>query len=87
MCLNKLYILVKCSSFLSRIGFVFVLNTDKEVHENEDAGVALWRAFNFIADELDIPNAFAAVIKVSICKQIKIVCLSWHYCGFHTYTK
>lgn len=47
-----------------RIGFVFVLNTDKEVHENDDAGVALWRAFNFIADELDIPNAFAAIIKM-----------------------
>ncbi|KAJ6660860.1 hypothetical protein lerEdw1_017017, partial [Lerista edwardsae] len=47
-----------------RIGFVFVLNTDKEVHENEDAGVALWRAFNYVADELDIPNAFAAVIKM-----------------------
>ncbi|XP_072850795.2 UDP-glucose:glycoprotein glucosyltransferase 2 [Pogona vitticeps] len=47
-----------------RIGFVFVLNTDEEVDGNEDAGVALWRAFNYIADEMDIPEAFASIIKM-----------------------
>ncbi|XP_062982125.1 UDP-glucose:glycoprotein glucosyltransferase 2 [Elgaria multicarinata webbii] len=45
-----------------RIGFVFIVNTDEVVDGNKDAGVALWRAFNFVAEELDIPEAFAAMI-------------------------
>uniref|UniRef100_A0A670ICF8 UDP-glucose ceramide glucosyltransferase-like 1 n=1 Tax=Podarcis muralis TaxID=64176 RepID=A0A670ICF8_PODMU len=51
-----------------RIGFVFVLNTDEVVDGNKDAGVALWRAFNFVADEMDIPAAFTAMTRVSACK-------------------
>uniref|UniRef100_G1K9V9 UDP-glucose glycoprotein glucosyltransferase 2 n=1 Tax=Anolis carolinensis TaxID=28377 RepID=G1K9V9_ANOCA len=47
-----------------RIGFVFVLNTDEAVDGNVDAGVALWRAFNYVADEMDIPEAFAAIINM-----------------------
>uniref|UniRef100_A0A8C6X339 UDP-glucose ceramide glucosyltransferase-like 1 n=1 Tax=Naja naja TaxID=35670 RepID=A0A8C6X339_NAJNA len=46
---------------LSRLGFVFILNTDEVVDGNKDAGVALWRAFNFIADEVDIPHAFVSL--------------------------
>ncbi|XP_007441084.1 UDP-glucose:glycoprotein glucosyltransferase 2, partial [Python bivittatus] len=47
-----------------RIGFVFILNTDKVVDGNEDAGVALWRAFNYVAEEVDIPQAFVSVINM-----------------------
>ncbi|XP_053166108.1 UDP-glucose:glycoprotein glucosyltransferase 2 isoform X2 [Hemicordylus capensis] len=47
-----------------RIGFVFILNTDEEVDGNEDAGVALWRTFNYIADEMDVPEAFASIINM-----------------------
>uniref|UniRef100_A0A670ICN1 UDP-glucose ceramide glucosyltransferase-like 1 n=1 Tax=Podarcis muralis TaxID=64176 RepID=A0A670ICN1_PODMU len=47
-----------------RIGFVFVLNTDEVVDGNKDAGVALWRAFNFVADEMDIPAAFTAMTRM-----------------------
>uniref|UniRef100_A0A8D2L804 UDP-glucose ceramide glucosyltransferase-like 1 n=1 Tax=Varanus komodoensis TaxID=61221 RepID=A0A8D2L804_VARKO len=44
------------------IGFVFVVNTDEVVDGNQDAGVALWRAFNFVAEEMDIPEAFGSII-------------------------
>ncbi|XP_060089594.1 UDP-glucose:glycoprotein glucosyltransferase 2 isoform X2 [Heteronotia binoei] len=47
-----------------RIGFVFILNTDKEVDGNKDAGVALWRAFNYIADEVDVAKAFTIITKM-----------------------
>ncbi|XP_060625468.2 UDP-glucose:glycoprotein glucosyltransferase 2 isoform X2 [Anolis sagrei] len=47
-----------------RIGFVFILNTNEAVDGNLDAGVALWRAFNYVADEMDIPEAFAAMINM-----------------------
>ncbi|KAH0624482.1 hypothetical protein JD844_031968 [Phrynosoma platyrhinos] len=47
-----------------RIGFVFILNTDEVVDGNVDAGVALWRAFNYVADEMDIPEAFATMINM-----------------------
>ncbi|XP_003928254.3 UDP-glucose:glycoprotein glucosyltransferase 2 isoform X2 [Saimiri boliviensis] len=45
-----------------RIGFVFILNTDDEVDGGNDAGVALWRAFNYIAEEYDISEAFASIV-------------------------
>ncbi|XP_073877386.1 UDP-glucose:glycoprotein glucosyltransferase 2 isoform X5 [Macaca fascicularis] len=45
-----------------RIGFVFVLNTDDEVDGANDAGVALWRAFNYIAEEFDISEAFISIV-------------------------
>uniref|UniRef100_A0A2K5F4S6 UDP-glucose ceramide glucosyltransferase-like 1 n=3 Tax=Aotus nancymaae TaxID=37293 RepID=A0A2K5F4S6_AOTNA len=45
-----------------RIGFVFILNTDDEVDGANDAGVALWRAFNYIAEEYDISEAFASIV-------------------------
>ncbi|XP_078224542.1 UDP-glucose:glycoprotein glucosyltransferase 2 isoform X4 [Callithrix jacchus] len=45
-----------------RIGFVFILNTDDEVDGANDAGVALWRAFNYIAEEYDRSEAFASIV-------------------------
>nr|XP_045001230.1 UDP-glucose:glycoprotein glucosyltransferase 2 [Jaculus jaculus] len=45
-----------------RIGFVFILNTDNEVDGTKDAGVALWRAFNYIAKEYDMSEAFVSMI-------------------------
>ncbi|KAM5275929.1 UDP-glucose:glycoprotein glucosyltransferase 2 isoform 2-T2 [Hipposideros larvatus] len=44
-----------------RIGFVFIVNTDDEVDGNSDAGVALWRAFNYIAEEYDVSQAFISM--------------------------
>uniref|UniRef100_H0WPZ6 UDP-glucose ceramide glucosyltransferase-like 1 n=1 Tax=Otolemur garnettii TaxID=30611 RepID=H0WPZ6_OTOGA len=45
-----------------RIGFVFILNTDDEVNGASDAGVALWRAFNYIAEEYDELEAFISIV-------------------------
>uniref|UniRef100_G1S3W9 UDP-glucose ceramide glucosyltransferase-like 1 n=3 Tax=Catarrhini TaxID=9526 RepID=G1S3W9_NOMLE len=45
-----------------RIGFVFILNTDDEVDGASDAGVALWRAFNYIAEEFDKSEAFISIV-------------------------
>ncbi|XP_046520536.1 UDP-glucose:glycoprotein glucosyltransferase 2 isoform X4 [Equus quagga] len=47
-----------------RIGFVFIVNTDDEVDGTNDAGVALWRAFNYIAEEHDVSQAFVSVLKM-----------------------
>uniref|UniRef100_A0A674KEL9 UDP-glucose ceramide glucosyltransferase-like 1 n=1 Tax=Terrapene triunguis TaxID=2587831 RepID=A0A674KEL9_9SAUR len=44
-----------------RIGFVFILNTNEEIDGNEDAGVALLRAFNYIAEESDTSQAFISM--------------------------
>lgn len=51
--------------FFNRVGVVFILNTNEEIDGNEDAGVALWRAFNYIAEESDISQAFISIINVS----------------------
>uniref|UniRef100_A0A8C4VRE1 UDP-glucose ceramide glucosyltransferase-like 1 n=1 Tax=Gopherus evgoodei TaxID=1825980 RepID=A0A8C4VRE1_9SAUR len=48
-----------------RIGFVFILNTNEEIDGNEDAGVALLRAFNYIAEESDTSQAFISMINVN----------------------
>ncbi|KAM6178250.1 UDP-glucose:glycoprotein glucosyltransferase 2 [Rhynchocyon petersi] len=45
-----------------RIGFVFILNTDDEVDGTKDAGVALWRVFNFMKKEYDVPEAFMSIV-------------------------
>lgn len=50
-----------------RIGFVFVVNTDDAVDGADDVGVALWRAFNYIAEEQDVSQAFISVVHVSAC--------------------
>ncbi|XP_053563810.1 UDP-glucose:glycoprotein glucosyltransferase 2 [Bombina bombina] len=47
-----------------RIGFVFVINSDEEIDKTEDAGAALWRAFNYIADEGDMAQAFFSLINM-----------------------
>uniref|UniRef100_A0A672UAU3 UDP-glucose ceramide glucosyltransferase-like 1 n=1 Tax=Strigops habroptila TaxID=2489341 RepID=A0A672UAU3_STRHB len=47
-----------------RIGFVFILNTKEEIDGNEDAGVALWRTFNYIAEESDTSQAFTSIINM-----------------------
>ncbi|XP_015413014.1 PREDICTED: UDP-glucose:glycoprotein glucosyltransferase 2 [Myotis davidii] len=44
-----------------RIGFVFIVNTDDEVDGTNDAGVALWRTFNYIAKEHNVLQAFISV--------------------------
>ncbi|KAI6078726.1 UDP-glucose:glycoprotein glucosyltransferase 2 [Aix galericulata] len=47
-----------------RIGFVFILNTKEEIDGNEDAGIALWRMFNYIAEESDTSQAFTSIVNV-----------------------
>ncbi|XP_067149542.1 UDP-glucose:glycoprotein glucosyltransferase 2 isoform X2 [Apteryx mantelli] len=47
-----------------RIGFVFILSTQEEIDGNEDAGVALWRTFNYIAEETDTSQAFTSIINM-----------------------
>lgn len=59
-------IVLKCvNSFVYRIGFVFILNTKEEIDGNEDAGIALWRTFNYIVEESDVSQAFTSIINVS----------------------
>ncbi|KAM6293155.1 UDP-glucose:glycoprotein glucosyltransferase 2 isoform 3-T6 [Porphyrio hochstetteri] len=47
-----------------RIGFVFVLSNKEEIDGNEDAGIALWRTFNYIAEESDTSQAFTSIINL-----------------------
>ncbi|XP_068089370.1 UDP-glucose:glycoprotein glucosyltransferase 1 [Hyperolius riggenbachi] len=47
-----------------RIGLVFVINDADEVDGFEDAGVALLRTFNYVADEEDNYHAFQMVISI-----------------------
>lgn len=46
---------------------MFIVNTDDEVDGTNDAGVALWRAFNYIAEEHDVSQAFISTALVSLC--------------------
>ncbi|XP_051873658.1 UDP-glucose:glycoprotein glucosyltransferase 1 isoform X2 [Pristis pectinata] len=47
-----------------RIGLVFVVDDSDEADGLKDPGVALLRAFNFVADELDNMNAFQTIISI-----------------------
>ncbi|XP_067890497.1 UDP-glucose:glycoprotein glucosyltransferase 1 [Heterodontus francisci] len=47
-----------------RIGFIFVVNVDETVDGNQDAGVALLRAFNFIAEDSDLTHAFSSTVLI-----------------------
>ncbi|XP_020390116.1 UDP-glucose:glycoprotein glucosyltransferase 1 isoform X4 [Rhincodon typus] len=47
-----------------RIGLVFVVDDSDEANGLKDPGVALFRAFNFVADELDNMNAFQTIISI-----------------------
>ncbi|XP_064360673.1 UDP-glucose:glycoprotein glucosyltransferase 2 isoform X3 [Dromaius novaehollandiae] len=47
-----------------RIGFVFILSTKEEIDGNEDAGIALWRTFNYIVEETDTSQAFTSIINM-----------------------
>ncbi|XP_069614135.1 UDP-glucose:glycoprotein glucosyltransferase 2 [Ranitomeya imitator] len=44
-----------------RVGFVFVVSSGEAV---EDAGAALWCAFNYMADESDASHAFTSLISM-----------------------
>ncbi|XP_073432558.1 UDP-glucose:glycoprotein glucosyltransferase 1 isoform X2 [Dendrobates tinctorius] len=47
-----------------RIGLVFVVNDDDEVDGFQDAGVALLRTFNYVADEEDNYDAFQMIVSI-----------------------
>uniref|UniRef100_A0A8C1SYB4 UDP-glucose glycoprotein glucosyltransferase 1 n=1 Tax=Cyprinus carpio TaxID=7962 RepID=A0A8C1SYB4_CYPCA len=55
-----------------RIGVVFVVNDSDEVDGMQDAGVALLRAFNYIADDVDSQMAFDAIISVRQQCKLKV---------------
>uniref|UniRef100_A0A8C0J494 UDP-glucose ceramide glucosyltransferase-like 1 n=1 Tax=Chelonoidis abingdonii TaxID=106734 RepID=A0A8C0J494_CHEAB len=54
-----------------RIGLVFVVNDSEDVDGLQDAGVALLRAFNYVAQEVDNNYAFQTLISVSIYNKVK----------------
>lgn len=45
---------------------MFIVNSDDEVDGTEDAGVALWRVFNYIAKESNVSQAFNSIPRVSL---------------------
>ncbi|KAM4694054.1 UDP-glucose:glycoprotein glucosyltransferase 1 isoform 2-T2 [Discoglossus pictus] len=47
-----------------RIGLVFVVNDSEDIDGMQDAGVALLRAFNYVADESDNYQAFQTVVSI-----------------------
>ncbi|XP_066475545.1 UDP-glucose:glycoprotein glucosyltransferase 1 isoform X2 [Tiliqua scincoides] len=47
-----------------RIGLVFVVNDSEDVDGLQDAGVALLRAYNYVAEEVDSHYAFQTVISI-----------------------
>ncbi|XP_056411572.1 UDP-glucose:glycoprotein glucosyltransferase 2 isoform X1 [Hyla sarda] len=47
-----------------RIGFVFVFGSAENGESIEDAGVSLWRAFNYMVDESDASHAFTSLISM-----------------------
>lgn len=52
--------------FGCRIGLVFVVNDSEDVDGLQDPGVALLRAYNYVAQEMDNNYAFQTVMSVSI---------------------
>lgn len=44
---------------------MFVVNNDDDVDGMQDAGVAMLRTFNYIAEEVDNQLAFDAILSVS----------------------
>ncbi|XP_053315400.1 UDP-glucose:glycoprotein glucosyltransferase 1 isoform X2 [Spea bombifrons] len=47
-----------------RLGLVFVVDDSEDVDGMQDAGVALLRAFNYVADEIDNYQAFQLVVSI-----------------------
>lgn len=52
-----------------RIGLIFVVNDSEDVDGMQDAGVAILRAYNYVAQEVDDYHAFQTLIHV--CFQSK----------------
>ncbi|XP_054981511.1 UDP-glucose:glycoprotein glucosyltransferase 1 isoform X2 [Sorex araneus] len=47
-----------------RLGFIFVVNDSEDADGTEDAGVAVLRAFNYVAQEVDGYHAFQALTQI-----------------------
>ncbi|XP_077205462.1 UDP-glucose:glycoprotein glucosyltransferase 1 isoform X1 [Paroedura picta] len=78
---NTVELLSLAEMFLSnhiplRIGLVFVVNDSEDVDGLQDAGVALLRAYNYVAQEVDHNYAFQTVLsiynKVSTGEKLKV---------------
>ncbi|XP_029790655.1 UDP-glucose:glycoprotein glucosyltransferase 1 isoform X2 [Suricata suricatta] len=59
-----------------RIGLIFVVNDSEDVDGMQDAGVAILRAYNYVAQEVDDYHAFQTLIhiynKVRIREKVKV---------------
>ena len=58
------------SLFYCRIGFVFVVNKEREVEGMKDAGVAMVRAFNFIKQDKSAADGLSFFTDVGTHKQL-----------------
>ncbi|MBZ3889855.1 UDP-glucose:glycoprotein glucosyltransferase 1 [Sciurus carolinensis] len=47
-----------------RIGFIFVVNDSEDVDAMQDAGVAVLRAYNYVAQEADVYHAFQTLTHI-----------------------
>lgn len=67
--------------FGCRIGLVFVVNDCDDIDGLQDAGVALLRVYNYVAQEMDNNYAFQTVMSVSIhLKQKWIFSMCFYVC-------
>lgn len=57
---------------LNRVGLVFVVDNSEDVDGLQDAGVALLRAYNYVAQEVDTNYAFQTIISVSNMSHMNI---------------
>ena len=58
-----------------RIGLIFVVNDSEDVDGMQDAGVAILRAYNYVAQEVDDYHAFQTLIHVCFQSKWRIIFL------------
>lgn len=71
---------LKCFFFFSlpfpfspRLGLIFVVNDSEDVDGMQDAGVALLRAYNYVAQEMDDYHAFQTLTHVCFHSKWQII--------------
>lgn len=52
-----------------RLGLIFVVNDSEDVDGMQDAGVAILRAYNYVAQEVDDYHAFQILTHVCFCSK------------------
>lgn len=56
-----------------RLGLIFVVNDSEDVDGMQDAGVAILRAYNYVAQEVDDYHAFQILTHVCFCSKWWII--------------